>query len=98
MNDTRQLAIYRSGSTAVTQDFPVIIDDDEAWVTLETAMRWELAHHRLVDTLSASTRLSRRSRRFFASAGSTRSISAVAMPQTVQTTASTAWARDMLTF
>ena len=97
MNDTRPLAIYRHGSTAVTQEFPVIVDDEDAWVTLETAMRWELAHRRLVDTLNASTRLSRRNRRFFAKGDSVRSIAAVAMPVTVQTTASTAWERGMLT-
>lgn len=64
------LPIYRHGSATVEQDFPVaLIDEEGAWVTLETALMWELAHRRLADSIHASSRVSRRRRTLFAGTG-----------------------------
>lgn len=68
---TAWVPVFKDGTFTFEVELPVLVDQaGEAFVTLETALRWERLHERVAMTIQQSSRLSKRRRRWFLQDGS----------------------------
>ena len=68
---TAWVTVFRDGSFTFEVELPVLVDEaGEEFVTLETALTWEHWQESMAMFTQASSRLSRKRRRWFGKAGS----------------------------